>query len=66
MKKENCLTFSIQEAGAVLGLGRDASYAAVANGDIPVIRLGKRLRVPKAAIERMIEAACNAKPGAAA
>ncbi len=40
------LTCSVPEAGQLLSLGRDASYAAVARGEIPSLRLGRRLVVP--------------------
>lgn len=40
-------TISVPEAGRLLGLGsRTAAYAAVERGEIPVIRLGRRFRVP--------------------
>jgi len=52
-----CETVSVPEAGAILGLGRNASYEAVQRGDIPAIRLGKKLRVPKAVLERMLSGA---------
>ena len=38
---------SVPEAGAMLGLGRNASYEAARRGDIPTIRIGKLIRVPK-------------------
>jgi excisionase family DNA binding protein len=47
-------TYSVQEAGKMAGLGRNASYEAVKRGDIPVIRLGKLLRVPAAAWDRKL------------
>ena len=44
---EGRLTISVPEAGQMLGIGRDAAYAAAARGDIPTLRLGGRtLRVP--------------------
>jgi excisionase family DNA binding protein len=46
---------TVPEAGRLLGLGRNASYEAVRRGEIPVIRLGKLLRVPRIAIDRMLE-----------
>jgi excisionase family DNA binding protein len=52
-----CETVSVPEAGAILGLGRNGSYEAVRRGDIPAIRLGKKLRVPKAVLERMLNSA---------
>lgn len=39
-------TLSVPEAGAVLGIGRDASYAAAERGEIPALRIGRTLRVP--------------------
>jgi excisionase family DNA binding protein len=42
------LTLSVPEAGRKLKLGRNASYAAAARGEIPTLRFGRKLRVPKA------------------
>ena len=51
-------TISVPKAGRVyLDIGRDASYAAAHRGDIPVIRIGKLMRVPVAAMERLLERA---------
>ncbi len=53
-----CRTISVPEAGRIyLGIGRDSSYEAVKRGDIPVIRIGKLLRVPIVAMERKLERA---------
>ncbi len=49
-------TMSVPEAGRhYFGIGRDASYQAVKTGQIPVIQIGKLLRVPIVAMERMLE-----------
>lgn len=48
------LTMSVPEAGKLLGIGRNAAYAAAERGQIPTIKLGKLLRVPRIAIEKMI------------
>ncbi len=63
-------TISVPEAGRVyLGIGRDSSYEAARRGDIPVIRIGRLLRVPVIAMERMLnrvgEAAESDGPNAA-
>ena len=42
-----------KEAAAVLGMGKDATYRAIQAGDIPSIRVGKKIRVPSAALKRM-------------
>jgi excisionase family DNA binding protein len=49
------LVYSVPEAGRLLGLGRNAAYAAAKRGDIPTIRIGRRLVVPKAAFHRTFE-----------
>ena len=48
-------TYSVPEAARLLGIGRNAAYDAVRRGEIPTIRIGKRLLVPKAALQRMLE-----------
>jgi excisionase family DNA binding protein len=48
---------TVPEAGAQLGLGRNASYAAAKSGAIPTIRIGKLLRVPIRALEQLLESA---------
>jgi hypothetical protein len=51
-------TLSVPEAGKLyFGLSRNASYAAANRGDIPVVRIGKILRVPVQALEEMLRAA---------
>ena len=48
------LTYSIPFAGSLVGIGKNASYAAARRGEIPTIRFGKKLRVPKAKFLRML------------
>ena len=43
------------ECGQTLGLGKNAVYAAARRGDIPTIKIGGRILVPRAALERMLE-----------
>jgi hypothetical protein len=51
-------TISVPEAGRrYFELAKNASYEAARRGDIPVIRIGGRLRVPVVAVERMLEQA---------
>lgn len=52
---EASLVMTVPEAGRKLGLGRCASYQAAARGEIPTIRIGKLLKVPTAAFNRMLE-----------
>jgi hypothetical protein len=52
------LTISVPEAGKrYFGLCRNAAYDAAARGDLPVIRIGRLLRVPVRALDAMLERA---------
>ena len=42
------------DAGQMLGLGRNATYDAVVRGEIPVLRIGRRILVPRKALERLV------------
>jgi hypothetical protein len=56
-----CLTMTVPEAGKrYLGLSRNGSYNAAAAGIIPVVRVGKLLRVPVAAMDRLVGRAPDA------
>jgi excisionase family DNA binding protein len=50
-------TLSVEEAGKVLGISRGAAYQYAKDGSLPTIRLGSRLLVPKAALERLLAGA---------
>ena len=47
-------TFSIKEGAKILGVGRNQVYAAVHNGELPSIKVGKRFLIPRAALEKLL------------
>ena len=49
------LVYEVPEAGAMLGLGKNASYEAAKRGDFPTIKIGKLIRVPKVAFHRLLD-----------
>jgi excisionase family DNA binding protein len=53
-KLDDRLTYDLREAGRLLGLGRNAIYEAAKTKQVPTIRIGRRLLVPKAALERLL------------
>jgi excisionase family DNA binding protein len=53
--KTECLTVSVEEAGRILGCSRNSAYEAARRGELPTIRLGRKIRVPKAALERLLD-----------
>ncbi|WP_395243381.1 helix-turn-helix domain-containing protein [Agromyces sp. MMS24-K17] len=50
------LTISVEEAGEALGIGRTAAYAAARGGELPTVRLGRRLLVPTTALLALLDA----------
>jgi excisionase family DNA binding protein len=51
------LVLTVAEAGELLGISRAFAYELVARGELPVIRLGRRVVVPKAALLAMVDLA---------
>ncbi len=49
------LTLSVPEVAEILGIGRAAAYEAARTGQIPTIRIGKRILVPVAALEQLLK-----------
>jgi excisionase family DNA binding protein len=47
-------TYTVEEAAAILGVGRSTAYEAANNGDIPAVRIGRRLLVPKLALQNLL------------
>jgi excisionase family DNA binding protein len=53
--RADALTVSVEEAGRLLGISRGAAYARAVDGSLPTVRLGKRLLVPKGALQKMLQ-----------
>jgi excisionase family DNA binding protein len=45
---------TLDEAAAILRISRGSAYGAAKRKEIPTIRIGRRLLVPAAALERML------------
>jgi excisionase family DNA binding protein len=52
---ERRATLTVPEAAKLLGIGRQLAYEGVKTGQIPVIKVGRRLLVPRAAVEKLLE-----------
>jgi len=48
-------TTTIAEAAKRLHIGRNQAYEAAHRGELPVIKIGKRLLVPTIALERLLK-----------
>ena len=51
------LTMTVEEAAEQLGISRALGYEAVRRREIPSIKIGRRILIPKAALKRMLEMA---------
>ena len=49
------LVLTIEEAGKLLGLGRSGTYEAARRRDIPTLKIGSRILVPKVALLKLLE-----------
>jgi len=58
MSDETTLTMSVPEAGKkYFGLSRNGAYDAARRGELPVIKIGRKLFVPVRALEAMLDRA---------
>ena len=48
------LTYTITEAARLIGVSRRFAYEMAGSGELPAVRLGHKLIVPKAALERFL------------
>lgn len=58
-------TLTVEEAAKLLGVWRGSAYEAVRSGELPAVRLGRRLLVPREALSRFLaQAGAVSKPAA--
>ncbi|MGI8683869.1 MAG: helix-turn-helix domain-containing protein [Acidimicrobiales bacterium] len=56
------LTLSIDEVAAILGISRGLVYGLVARGELPSIRFGRRILVPRKAVDELVNAYAETQP----
>jgi excisionase family DNA binding protein len=54
MSSEERLVYTVTEAAELLRISRAFAYELVARNELPVIRLGRRLLVPRAALQDLL------------
>jgi len=52
-------TLTIPEAARILGISRSTAYELARTGELPVLRLGRRLVIPTRALNRLLESVGN-------
>ena len=53
--------WSVTECAKILRLSRGSAYQGIIEGSIPHIKIGRRILIPKLALQKMLEG--NSKPG---
>lgn len=46
---------SVTEAAKILGVSRNLAYEGVMRGQIPSIRIGRRILVPRVALDKLLQ-----------
>ncbi|MCX6006398.1 MAG: helix-turn-helix domain-containing protein [Chloroflexi bacterium] len=57
------LVYSVTEAMTLLGISRASAYNLIRTGQIPFLRFGTRIVIPRVALLKMLEEAGSVKPG---
>jgi len=63
MTGSDCLTVTVDEAARILGISRNSAFRAVRSGELPAIRIGRRLLVPRAQVTELLNS-CGRRPAA--
>jgi excisionase family DNA binding protein len=50
---------TVDEAAKILRISRSTAYAAVRKGDLPVLRIGRRILIPKANLMTVLDMSFN-------
>lgn len=61
---ESPAVLSVEEAARVLRIGRQAAYAAVRIGTLRSIKIGRRILVPRSAIDELLDGGQATSPAA--
>jgi excisionase family DNA binding protein len=54
-ERTQALLLTVKEAAALMRIGRDTTYALVAQRQIPCVKLGKQIRIPRDALIAHLE-----------
>ena len=53
------LTYTVSESAELLGISRSTAYELVRNGDLPSLRLGRRIVIVRCAFESLLGGAAS-------
>lgn len=53
--KQDSLTVTVEEVARLLGISRAFAYSLVARNELPSLRLGRRVVIPRRALDRLLD-----------
>jgi excisionase family DNA binding protein len=56
------LTLTVEQAAVLLGISRGLAYELVARGELPSLRLGRRIVVPRKALDELLDRQSDREP----
>lgn len=56
-RQRNSSVYTVDQVSEILGISRASAYKAVHRGEIPSIRIGKRILVPKSEVRYIVNTA---------
>jgi len=56
-RQRNSSVYTVDQVSEILGISRTSAYKAVHNGEIPSIRIGKRILIPKSEVKYIVNTA---------
>lgn len=59
--KSGDVVLTVDELASILKISRPQAYLGVKRGEIPHIRIGKRILIPRAALEKLLNETAIAK-----
>ena len=60
--RDDMMLLTVSETAGLLRISRNLAYELVTRGEIPAIRLGRVIRVPRAALDQWLEASLRGEP----
>jgi excisionase family DNA binding protein len=57
----NPTVYTVYEVAQILRIGKISVYQAIGRGDVPSIRIGRRILIPRAALEVLLNAGAKFK-----
>ena len=54
MQTSERLTYNVKEAAQLLGLSKNSAYQACLKGELPHLKIGKRILIPRVQLERLL------------